>query len=227
MLSRYSISHHSAKFLPSGTRLEGRPKGRFRRDEPMPGHASVAKVTLPRLRGIASRPRLHRRLDELRRHLSVPWIAAPGGSGKTALVASYIKERRLATLWYRVDEGDRDPEDLFYYLRLAAEARERSSRARVDLPAFSPGAELPRFSRRFFEALYARLPGDAVLVFDDFHRAIPDSPWQTALSRGIDCIRPGISVIVISRTLPPPALARLRVHGEIGFLETTDLLFTE
>jgi len=187
---------------------------------------ATAKVTRPRLTPLAPRPRLLRRIDELRNSHASPWIVAPAGSGKTALVASYIDRRSVPTLWYRVDEGDRHAEDLFFYLRLAAESFEKNRRAAVDLPVFSPGTDLAHFSRRFFEALFARLPAKAMLVFDDYHLACAESPWQTAMGKGLTCIPHGMSAMVLSRHAPPPALARLLVHGDIGVLETSELLLT-
>jgi hypothetical protein len=47
---------------------------------------------------IRPRKRLYRRLDELRQAHSVAWIVAPAGSGKTALVASYIESRHVPAL---------------------------------------------------------------------------------------------------------------------------------
>jgi ATP/maltotriose-dependent transcriptional regulator MalT/DNA-binding SARP family transcriptional activator len=187
---------------------------------------AVAKVARPKLVDIQPRKRLYTRLDALRRAHAVPWIVAPAGSGKTVLVVSYVDDRRLPTLWYRVDEGDRDAEDLFFYLRLAAERFEGSRRARVELPSFSPGSELSHFSRRFFEALFARLPPSALLVFDDYHLAPEGSPWQAAVEKGLRCVPPGMNVIVVSRRSPPATFARPLVHGDVGLLEAADLLLT-
>jgi LuxR family transcriptional regulator, maltose regulon positive regulatory protein len=188
--------------------------------------ALVAKVMPPRPTDVWPRPRLVRKLDEMRRTCAVSWIVAPAGSGKTALVSSYVAQRKLPAIWYRVDESDRDADDLFYYLRLAADALEKSPRAGVNLPSFSPRLDLHRFSRRFFEALFARLPNAGILVFDDHHLAPPDSPWQAAMEKAFSSIPAGKNVIVVSRRSPAPSLARFRVHGELGLLETAELLFT-
>lgn len=68
----------------------------------------LAKLTPPTLPVVLKRPRLFRLLDKARKR-PVTWMAAPAGSGKTTLVASYLKARRLSVLWYRLDESDADP----------------------------------------------------------------------------------------------------------------------
>jgi len=171
---------------------------------------------------VLQRKRLHRRLDELRgRHRAI-WIAAPAGSGKTALASSYVRGTRTPTLWYRVDTGDRHAEDLFYYLGLAAQKMD-GGRTSIHLPTFSPGADLVNFSRRFFEALFARVPKGAVLVFDDYHFAVEPSPWVTAFEKAFDAVPSDVQILVLSRAPPPPSLARRRVHGELAMLETREL----
>ena len=70
---------------------------------------SLAKLTAPRPRHAWPRRRLFERLDAARRGGTVIWIAAPAGSGKTTLVASYLQARRLRAVWYRIDAADADP----------------------------------------------------------------------------------------------------------------------
>ncbi|WP_129646807.1 hypothetical protein [Peristeroidobacter agariperforans] len=55
----------------------------------------MIKLTPPASDGVYPRRRLLKELDRLRRHGAV-WLAAPGGAGKTTLIASYLQERRLA-----------------------------------------------------------------------------------------------------------------------------------
>jgi LuxR family maltose regulon positive regulatory protein len=188
---------------------------------------SVAKVTAPKAVDISPRKRLYRRLDELRREHAAPWIVAPAGSGKTALVSSYVHASHIPTIWYRVDSDDRHAEDLFYYLCLGAQALARDHRVALNLPSFSGGSDLLRFARRFFEALFAQMPVGAILVFDDYHFAEEGTPWQAAMARAFASIPTGMNLVVLSRVAPRPFLARERVRGTVAVLETSELLFTE
>ena len=86
----------------------------------------IAKITHPKSSGLYHRQRLFRLLDEYR-DTPVTWISAPAGSGKTTLVASYLSNRKLKSIWYRVDEGDGDIAAFFYYMGLAAKRRRRGN----------------------------------------------------------------------------------------------------
>src|SRR5512136_3108018 len=92
---------------------------------------SIAKITPPKSIGIFPRKRLFKLLDEYR-NSSVIWLSAPAGSGKTTLVASYLSEKKLESIWYRVDEGDGDIATFFYYMGLAA--KKAVPRIRKPLP---------------------------------------------------------------------------------------------
>lgn len=188
---------------------------------------AIAKLTRPTLRDVEPRPRLFQRLDELRHESPAVWIGAPAGSGKTALVVSYIEERDLPVLWYRIDERDQHVAELFFYLRVAAEAVGGGARGSLDLPVFSQGAELARFARRFFEALFLHLPRGGLLVFDDYHTASVGSEWQVAFEKCLASIPNGLHVVVITRQSPPGTLVRSVAHGELGVLESAELLLSE
>jgi LuxR family transcriptional regulator, maltose regulon positive regulatory protein len=193
----------------------------------MAEHAQVAKLTRPTLRDLEPRRRLFQRLDQLRDASSTVWIGAPAGSGKTALAVSYVDERALPVLWYRIDERDQHVEELFFYLRLWAEAQEGSPRGSMDLPAFSSNVDIGRFARRFFEALFLRLPSGGLLVFDDYHTANVGPQWQAAFETCVASIPSGSNVMLLSRQSPPGCLARPLAHGELGVLESTDLLLSQ
>jgi len=175
---------------------------------------------MPRFAGLEPRARLFQRLDDLRQEHAAPWIVAPAGSGKTALVASYLGERAITALWYRVDEGDRAATELFYFMRRAAPASAK-------LPQYAPTMELAAYARRFFEALFETMPDGSVLVFDDFHVAPEDAPWQLAFGNALDSIRDGTNILVASRRPPPGVHTRARVHRTIGLLDAGELRFTE
>ncbi len=188
---------------------------------------AVAKLTRPTLRDLEPRARLFERLDQLRHDGPAVWVGAPAGSGKTSLLVSYIEARSLPVLWYRIDERDQHVEELFFYLRLAAEALEGSPRGSMELPVFSSQVDLARFSRRFFEALFLRLPPGALLVFDDYHTLSVGAQWQAAFDKCLASIPDGLNVVVISRQSPPASFIRSLAHGELGLLESSELLLSE
>ena len=180
---------------------------------------SLAKLTAPQPNRAWPRRRLFERLDAARRGGAVVWIAAPAGSGKTTLVASYVQARELRAAWYRVDATDADPASFFHYLGQAAAAARRTSSAA--LPAFTAEylAGLAVFARNWFRRFFERLRGVPLLVLDDYHQLGADSPVHAALREGLAEVPSGMAVIVTSRAEPPPLLTRLRTLENFTLLD--------
>jgi ATP/maltotriose-dependent transcriptional regulator MalT len=161
--------------------------------------ALPAKLTVPKPGKVISRTRLFERLD-VAWDKSVIWVAAPAGSGKTTLIASYLGQRKLKPLWYRIDARDADPAAFFAYLRQAA--GKLAPRKRENLPLLTPefALGLPAFTLNFFDQLFSRLRTPTVLVFDNYQDLVADSPMHELLSRTIAVMREDIRIIFISRT---------------------------
>ncbi len=126
-------------------------KARQKKSAPPPQRPSLAKLTRPVLNRIHPRQRLFDALDAARNH-PVIWITAPGGAGKTTLIASYLEARNLSPVWCQLDAGDNDAASFFYYLGLAAPL------GREPLPVLTPeyALGLPTFSRNFFREFFSR-----------------------------------------------------------------------
>jgi DNA-binding SARP family transcriptional activator len=152
----------------------------------------------------------------------VTWVCAPPGAGKTTLVASYLASRRLRAVWYQLDEGDGDVATFFYYLGLAAPRRRQA------LPFLTPEyrAGLPLFARRFFREFYNRLKPPFTVVFDNYQDVSADSDLHDVIAEAVGEIPDGGRVVVMSRSGPPPAFARHRVHRNVEILDWSQLRFT-
>ncbi len=191
----------------------------------MPEHASIAKLTRPRLPGIFTRDRLSRLLDEGRKK-PIIWVASPAGSGKTTVVASHLDARKLPCLWYQVDEGDGDLASFFYHLGLAA--KEAAPKHDTPLPLLTPEYlhGVPAFTRRYFEELFSRLERPSVVVFDNFQDAPAQSGFHEMIAHALDVVPAGVTAIVVSRGVPPAQLARLSANGRVHRIGWNDLRFT-
>lgn len=199
-----------------------------------PGNPVPVKISRPTLSDVVARSRLFQLLDS-RMAKPVTWVSAPGGSGKSTLVASYLDARRSRCLWYQCDEGDGDLATFFHYLGLAA--KQAAPAYSPDLPLLTPEylCGIPEFTRTYFEALFARLspsrpdpdcsPG-FFLVLDNYQALPADSAFHEMIATGLDSVPKGVRVVVISRSEPPGALARLRARGQLSLVREKDIRFS-
>lgn len=185
----------------------------------------LAKFTPPDVTELVSRERLFSKLTRALRQTAI-WVTGPAGSGKTALIASWVAAADIRTIWYSVDEGDTDPATFFYYLGLAA-ARDLDEGA-SGLPALSPEylPSLEPFSRRYFESLFERFTGQWVLVLDNYE-IVASKPQSLAILEGaLKSITRGGTLVLVSREDPPPRLARWQASSEMSVLGWSDLKLT-
>jgi LuxR family transcriptional regulator, maltose regulon positive regulatory protein len=181
----------------------------------------LAKLSTPRLARVLCRPRLFRRLDRARRG-GVVWVVAQPGAGKTALVSSWLRTRRLRHAWASLDPADGEVPTFFHYLAMAARTGAAGSRR---LPAFAPEylAAPGAYARQFFRAYFAGARASSILVLDDYQEIRPGSPLHAALREGLAEVPRGAAVVVLSRAEPPPELAALALGGALELVKGEEL----
>lgn len=186
----------------------------------------IAKISRPGTTGLFLRDRLFYLLDRLKEK-QVLWIAAPAGAGKSSLVSGWLESRELSSLWYHVDQRDADLATFFYYLGLAAQKTDlkKSKPLPVLTPEYLPG--LPAFTRNFFEQLFGRLKQPGVMVLDNYQDFDQPADFHNLIANGVELAPQGITVIILSRSGPPPAFARLQANNRVGFIGWDDIRFTQ
>lgn len=112
----------------------------------------------------------------------------------------------------RCDAGDRDVGTFFRYL---AEAVSYFA-VPPQVPTFSTEAvvDVADFAREFFRVLAGVSP-PVHLTLDDFHHVPEDSAMQEALRVGIEEAGVSLSVLILSRSEPPPSWARAILYGQV------------
>lgn len=186
---------------------------------------TLAKITPPRQYNIFPRTRLFQKLDKARKR-PVIWVVAPPGAGKTTLIASYIKNRRIPSIWYQLDEMDGDSASFFHYLGLAA--KKAAPNRRRPLPHLTPEylLGLPTFTRNFFEDLYGRLKDPSMIVFDNYQAVPHDSNFHHLLCEGLSMTPETGNAVIISRVDPLPAFARMVANRSVEIIGWDDLMLT-
>ena len=187
-----------------------------------------AKVQRPTLRDeTLARDRL---LDWLaaKIHQRVILVLADAGYGKTTLLADFSRRTRLRTLWYRLDEDDRDW--ISFLSHLVAAGREHDATFAPTTGALLSDLAMGGPTRDAATQVFLReLPSitgqGAVLILDDFH-LVDESPDVRIIVRELVARAPErLSIVFASRRAPTVPLARLRASGEVAEIGTDDLRF--
>lgn len=180
----------------------------------------LAKLSAPRLLEPVPRPRLGAQFAGFA-GLPAVWVEGPAGSGKTTAVADTLRARGIEAFWYHVDEGDRDPSALIAYLVQLAGAEDGQAGR---LPFLTPEhlADLEGFGREFFRQFFRLMPADAVLVFENCHRADGDA-FRVLLRTACEEVPPDRQIFMLSRHRLPALFAKLRLNRQIGIVSAGDL----
>ena len=188
----------------------------------------LAKVGRPPLR--EETLRRDRLLDWLaaKIHHRVVLVVAEAGYGKTTLLADYSRRARLRTIWYRLDEEDRDPVAFLNYLVAAGREIDPAfaSTTAAMLRELGTGTvPLDQVIATFVHELQALGGEGAALIIDDFH-LVDDAPEVRGIVREMLARGPErLSLVLLTRRHPTLPVARLRALGEVVELSSTDLQF--
>src|SRR5215212_10482820 len=176
------------------------------------------------------RPRLFERLQQNLAH-AVTLVTAPAGSGKTTLVADFIRTGARPFVWYQLDHADSDPlvflgyvthgikqivpgfgDATMSYLREAAKELAQAPERAVDVLL---NEVLDRAEQQF------------ILVLDDYHHLGTETPVHKVVDRLLAYLPDLMHVVIISRDMPPLALARMRTQASLAVIDRQELLFTD
>lgn len=181
---------------------------------------------------LIQRPRL---LEQLNRglHHRLILVCAPAGFGKTTLLSSWIEEMetggraesvQLPAAWLTLQASESGLADFVRYL--IAATRTIFDDACPETNAMVFGAQLPP-PRRIAASLsneLDRLPGQILLVLDDYH-TIRGKAVPKLLNRLLNHWPAPLHLALISRTNPPLQLAGLRAADRLTEIRSRDLRF--
>lgn len=173
---------------------------------------------------VIHRARLIERLDA-GLSSSATLISAPAGFGKTTLLAQWLETKNGFTAWISLDEHDNELPFFVYSLAAALQT--------VFPDAFQATASLlkarqfpsPNQVAAIFINDVADIPGDVILVLDDYH-LIHNNKVHAMLDLLIEYLPPQVHLALSARSDPPLPLARWRAQGRLNELRGDDLRFT-
>ncbi len=176
---------------------------------------------------------MFRLLDRLKSK-PVIWLSGMPGAGKTTLVVSYLKSRKISCIYYHIDESDRDLAAFFYYMNMAFKHAVPGNGAaggyERPLSLLTPEylQDIPAFTRRYFNELYRRVNRKKrfAIVFDNYQDVPTDSQLHSVISTGVSIQPAGIHIVIISKGSPPAAFTPLRMGNKMGFVTDKEMRFT-
>jgi len=184
------------------------------------------KLSRPRLHQTYLRKRLFHILSKSLDRCAL-WVCGPAGSGKTTLVNSFLHTNNIPCIWYGIDQTDTDIASFFYFLGKALE--EISADDSVYLPSFAQGSifDTAIFTKRYFNLMSQQISTPFAIVLDNYQAAGEETNLHEVVCDAMDILQGKITVIICSRTEPPPAFARLQANRNLQVVDWHQLRFQE
>lgn len=205
----------------------------FIKETPLPQPAFFLRTKLlpPRpTPALLSRPRLTLRLEHNLEH-PVTLVTANAGSGKTTLVADFVRGNGRRFVWYQLDHTDADPavflgyitngikqvvegfgEVMLSYLQQAADELAQQPERAVDV---------------LLNEVLEKIEQQLIIVLDDYHHLGTDTAVHRVVDRLIQYMPDVMHLVIITRDIPPLSIARLRSHNSLAVIDRSELLFTD
>ncbi len=188
----------------------------------------AAKLSLPHQGFVLSRPRLLARVERLREGGVVSVVAGPG-YGKTAFIVDLLSSLHMRTVYYAVDDGDRDPVRFLGYLMagldLSVESSPTGDGGGWVAPA--PGDETALdMAATLVDAISAQARRPTILAIDDLHLIDSAPEVMQALQLLVRSLPPGWVVLLSSRRRLLLDLDTVSLGGRLLRLHGRDLRLT-
>ena len=182
----------------------------------------------PQVPDIVERPRLIEQLDAGGgRRFSL--IVAQAAQGKTTLAASYLLATDRPGAWFHLEQTDADAARFYELavngLQQAFPGQDLSRFLKMPTVSLGAGDERSRCRDRLRHLLGA-VSRPVMLVLDGLENIPRRSPALALIEDLLHSAPPLVSVMLISREMPPFRLQRLKMNRDLLVLSNEDLAFT-
>src|SRR5256714_663980 len=220
--------------------MSNRPRRQDTQPAPPPPQTESASVPAFFLRtkllpprpapALLPRPRLIERLQANLVH-PVTLVTANAGSGKTTLVADFVRTHTHQYLWYQLDHTDADPFVFLGYLAHGIRQHVTEFGAATFAYLQEAASEVAQQPERAVDVLLNEVldlvEQQLIVVLDDYHHLGTETPVHRVVDRLLAYLPDVIHVIIISRDVPPLSLSRLRAQNALTIIDRAELLFTD
>ena len=158
-------------------------------------------------------------------------VAADAGSGKTTLIADFIRNQQRPSVWYQLDHTDADPIVFLTYVAQGIKNLEPAFGEAIFRYLSEADEELLRFPERAIDLLINEILESVeqpfILVLDDYHHIGRDTIVHKMVDRLLQYSSDLVHLIITTRDLPPLAIMRRRSQSAALMITREDLLFTD
>lgn len=183
------------------------------------------KLNIPTVSSkLIKRPNLFKKLDEYLKYKLI-LINAPAGYGKTALITSWLYQKKMEKViisWLSLDEEDNDPEVFWSYFLLSFY---KNMEKADNLDSYEWAEKFNRLQIVNLINNISKLDRDVLMVIEDFH-LITDCDIIKNLKYLIKNMPSNMHILVSTRNFIDLGLAKLRISESIIEINENDLFFT-
>ncbi|GGR27584.1 LuxR C-terminal-related transcriptional regulator [Deinococcus ruber] len=172
---------------------------------------------------LIARPQLLKLLER-GRDAKLILISSPAGTGKSTVLAAWLKQQHSPAAWLSLDQGDDTLGQFLLYLLGALQTLSLGlGDGLLELlrqqDAVNVEPLLIQLSNDF-----ARLDRKVILILDDYH-FLSDPKIHSAVEFLLDHLPSQVCLVIATRTDPPLSLSRLRVRHQLLEIRGIDLRF--
>ena len=221
MASRKNSESSLAETSANKSGLQSSPPGFFLRTKLLPPRPAPQLLSRPRL------------TDRLLANLGYPLtlVTANAGSGKTTLVADFLRTHERQFVWYQLDHTDADPAVFLGYLGFGIQKLVPNFGQALFSYLQETRGESAQHPERavdvFLNEVLEHVEQQLILVLDDYHHLGANTAVHAVMDRLLAYLPDVLHVVIVSREVPPLALGRLRTHSPLATIDRGDLLFTD
>lgn len=185
-----------------------------------------SKFMFPDVKDIIQRDRLFALLDSHGKK-NVVLVLGQAAQGKSTLIASYLRRSHKKSIWIHLDRDDSDPAN-FFDLIITALQQTLGTGSRLSGysgAGLGSGNAIARYTEILSNLLGPGSP-EINIVIDDFDALDPVSPTLRLIQSILETINQESTVFLLSRSLPPLGIQKLKIANRLCLLTNSDIAFT-